>query len=731
MRSVSLTLLGSTFLTISVPVWALAQAGPNSPEQAVEPTSGDPSAEGQGGLEDIVVTAQRREQALQTVPIAIQAFSQKALQSSGIENTADLALVTPGLVVVRGVGLSSPFLRGIGSSSNGPGVESPIATYVDGVYYGSKANAMMSLENIERVEVLKGPQGTLFGRNATGGLIQVITRDPSSTPGFTAKVGYQNYNTVTASGYVTGGLAEGVSADFAVNYRNQGKGWGYNTVTGVDVNVSDGYVMRGKLLFEPSDSTRIMLAGDYSKSDSDTGLATRFADGFLGNNGLPYVGPRYGLQATFDQYFRSRARGASLTVTHDFNDITLTSITAYRRTNYGFAFDGDGTPSPILRFETAVRERQFSQELQLSGGSRGSLEWTAGAYYFDGNGNQSIFFSGTSFPTLITRAVFGGQTTRSYAGYAQATYPILDSTRITLGARYNSEKRGLSGNVQLTALNGTVTTPTVVPAGTDTTFNKLTWRIAVDHDLSEDVMGYASYNRGFRSGGYNPSNLTNPPFRPEVLDAYELGLKSSLFDRRVRFNVAAFYNDFQDIQLSQFVLGVQTVRNAASAETYGVDVDFEALVATRLRLSGSMEYLKGKYKSFPGAAFAVPLPGGGNAVVIGDAAGKDVVRTPRWTANAAVDYSMPLGSDLSADFNVTYAYNDGFFWEPDNLLFQKSYSLVNARASLNFNDRHKITIWGRNLTDKYYASTSSAASVGTVASPAEPRTYGITLETKF
>ncbi len=735
MREIGFTLLAPTALAIAAPALATEQGTAISRSSAVadqDATVPDGQASpAPDGLADIVVTAQRRKQSLQSVPIAVQAFSEARLDASGIENTADLAMVTPGLVTVRGVGLSSPFLRGIGSSSNGPGVESPVATYVDGVYYGSKASAMTSLENVERVEVLKGPQGTLFGRNATGGLIQIVTRDPSPTSGFTARVGYQNYDTVTATGYLTGGLAPNVSADVMVDYRNQGEGWGRNIVTGADVNVTDSFLARSKLLLEPGPDTRIVLAVDYSDWESDTGLASRFREGFLGANGLPYSGPRYGVQSTFDQFFRSEAGGASLTVSHDFGAVALTSITAYRRTDYAFAFDGDATPAPVLRFETAVNERQFSQELQLSGGAPGSLEWTAGAFYFDADGQQSVLFSGTSLPTLITRAVYGGQSTRSYAAYAQLTYPVLDNTRITLGARYNSEKRGLNGNVLLTALDGSVTRPTVVPTGTDATFNKLTWRIALDHDLAPDVLAYASYNRGFRSGGFNPSNLTNPPFRPEVLDAYEVGLKSSLFDRRVRLNVGAFFYNFNDIQLSQFVLGVQTIRNAARAELYGVDLDAEILVNSQLRLSGSFEYLKGEFKSFPGAAFAVPLPAGGNGVMIGDASGKNMIRAPRFTGNIAADYTLPIAAHLSADLNVTYSYNGGFFWEPDNFVKQAPYSLVNARASLNFDDRHKITFWARNITNEYYDSTSSAAAVGTVASPGEPRTYGVALQTKF
>jgi iron complex outermembrane receptor protein len=173
------------------------------------------------------------------------------------------------------------------------------------------------------------------------------------------------------------------------------------------------------------------------------------------------------------------------------------------------------------------------------------------------------------------------------------------------------------------------------------------------------------------------------------------------------------------------------VRNAARAEVYGVDLDAEVLVTPRLRFTGSMEYLVGKYTSFPGAGIAMPLPGGGNLVTVGDASGNRMARAPRVTANAAVDYSMPLGSNLSADFNVTYSYTSKFFWEPDNYLFEDPYSLVNAKLTFNFSDRHKISIWGRNLTDKFYSVVSGAAAPGSVNSPGEPRTYGVAFETKF
>lgn len=671
------------------------------------------------GLGDIVVTAQRKSENLQKVPIVIQAFSAEKLQASGISTTADLAIVTPGLVLSRGVGLSSPYIRGIGNGSNGPGVENSVGLYVDGVYYASKAGAMAELDNVERVEVLKGPQGTLFGRNNTGGLIQIITKDPTVEPSFSAKVGYGNYDTVTASGYISGSLTDNVKADVLLSYRNQGEGWGKNIVTGSDANYTNNFYARSKMVLDLNDDTKIVLAGDYIDYESDVGINVHVLDGLLGTFGYDYTGGKYGVGNNDDQLFRSKAGGGSMTLTHDLGDVTLTSISAYRKTKYNFVLDADASPLSFLTFISAVEEKQLSQELQLAGGDGGPLQWQVGGYYFSNKSNVTTDFTG-----IFTRNAVADVATKSWAAYAQGTYSLAETTRVTAGLRYTTERRTIEG-AQLDAGVQTIS------ADDATTFNKLTWRIALEQDLARDVLGYLSYNRGFRSGGYNPGTLSNPAFRPEVLDAYEVGIKSTLFDRRLRFNVGAFYYDFQDIQLSQFILGTQFVRNAASAELYGVDVDFEALLTEGLTLSGGVEYLKATYKDFEGATFSTPLPGGGNSVAIGNAKGNDIVRTPRWTGNLSLDYSLPVGDTNSLDFNVTYSYNDGWYPEPDNLLRQDAYSLVNARVSFNFNDHASMSVWGRNLTNKFYYTILTANSLASVGSPEAPRTYGITLETKF
>lgn len=744
-------LAASAFGVLSAPGAVLAQSQPQSPAAAqLEPAApgGEVTAETAAGasaavgeqaqrleegavVSDIVVTAQRREESLQKVPLTVQAFSSENLAATGIQTTADLPAVTPGLVLARGIGLSSPFLRGVGSSSNGPGVENSVATYVDGIYLGSKSAALSQLIDVERVEVLKGPQGTLFGRNATGGLIQIVTRDPAVDPGLRLTLDASNYETAVVSSYVNGGIADGLSAGLSLTNRYQGAGWGRNVVTGRDVNVTNFFSTRGKVKYEASEDLTFTVAGDYTFYESDVGAATRVLEGARAVNGYVYEGPRYGVADDVDQFLRSRIGGVSLTATHDGHSSTLTSITAYREARYRVALDSDVTPARNLRFDSTVNERQFSQELQLSGGSRTGLQYSLGGYLFIADGRSVNGLSGALFPTLTSSQTIGEQRTRSGAAYVQATYALAESTRLTAGLRYTVEKRELLGFNRRIALDGSTAIPFVVPRGTETTFRRPTWRIALDHDLAPDVLGYMSYNRGFRSGGFNPGLLTNPPVKPEILDAYEVGLKSSLLDQRLRLNVSGFYYSFSDIQLSQFALGIQTIRNAAKAELYGLDLDFEVVPITRLRFSGGLEYLQGTYRSFPGAAFAVPLPGGGNQLIIGDASGKDVIRTPRLTGNVALNYTVPVGpSELV--FNVNYAYNDGFFTEPDNLLRQRAYSLINGQIGLEMEDgRQRVVLWARNLTNRYYTTILTAASVASISSPGEPRTFGVRWEGRF
>ncbi|WP_162274410.1 TonB-dependent receptor [Tardibacter chloracetimidivorans] len=690
---------------------------------------GDASSAVGGGVEDIVVTAQRRNENLQKVPIAVQAFSETELEAAGITSTVDLARITPGLTYGRGVGLGSPFLRGVGTSANGPGTENSVAVYVDGVYYATKASAVTDLESVERIEVLKGPQGTLFGRNASGGLIQIITADPSDDPELALKAGYANYDTVTLSGYGNLPLTDTLAANLSASYWNQGEGWGENIATGNDVNLTDKFNTRGKIKWEPSSSTRVTLVGDYAYLDTSVGLALQPLPGLKPALAGFFTGGKYDVDLDTDVGITSRSGGVSLKVEHEFSFADFLSISAWRGTHYTFVLDNDYTAVPRQTSIADAREDQYSQEFQFSGGTPSTLQWTAGVYLFSYDGNQTFTNRGIGFPTLQYSGLHGRQRAASQAVYAQVTKELFPRTRLTVGGRYTWEKRKLDGYFLSASLAGVVTT-TPVP-DQKTSFKKPTWRVALEHDFADDVLGYLSYNRGFKSGVYNILSLTGAPVRPEIVDAYEAGLKTTFLDRKVRLNVAAFRYGFQDIQLGSFALaGSISLRNAARAEIYGIDVDFEVAPTSRLRLSGSAEWLHARFTSFPGAPAAVPLPTGGNSTANIDASGNHMIRAPSFTANAAVNYTVPVG-DGEIDFNLNYTYSSKSYQEFDEYLFVPELSLVNAQIAWQINDMYKISIWGRNLTNKFYYYNMSAVNLASTGSAADPRTYGVNFEVRF
>lgn len=717
-------------------IWAatiaffMALGGTNAVAQGEDDSAKNPDFM----LEEIIVTAQRRTENLQDVPISVQAFSGDTIDRAGIESTADLGILTPGLVYTKGVGLGSPFLRGIGTLGNGPGTENSIAIYVDEVYIASKTSALTELANVERVEVLKGPQGTLFGRNATGGLIQIITKQPPAEPEGRFKLGYGNYDTVTASASVGGPLTDKLGAVMSINYKDQNEGFGVNLGTGNDVNREESLSGRVKFSYQPSDATRITLIGAYSETENSIGTAYRLLGDAVPRLGPTFVMPPnagdYDVNGNADPFYDGDDNQFSLKIEHDMGFAVFKSISAYQTSDYFFVLDSDITPEPNLYITVANDEKQFSQELQLSSNSDAGLEWTAGLYAYFGEGEQTLTLEGDAFPTLQQIANTGSQDTSSYAVYGQATQQFGEKTRFTAGLRYTIDEREIGGQRGSFALDGTFSATPIEPAEAD--FEKLTWRLALDYQLSPDALLYVSYNRGFKSGLFNAGSLQLDPVLPEVLDAYEIGVKSELFDQRLRFNTTAFYYDFEDIQLTQFALGIATLRNAAKAEVYGFEFDSEFIMTRDLSLVAGLSLLDGSFKSFPGAGFAVPNPAGGNTVTPGDATGNELVRTPRLTATAALNYSTAIAYNNTFSFNLNYSYNDGFYVEPDNVLKQDAYSLINARAQLGFSgDRVLVSLWATNLTDKFYTTALTAQAVGLAYAAAEPRRYGLTVEYRY
>jgi iron complex outermembrane recepter protein len=694
------------------------------------------------GLEEIIVVAQKRAENLQKVPIAITAVAQERLESAGVTDMQDLQVAVPGLQVLNIGGSVTPRIRGVGAGFTSAGVESPVATYVDDVYYAYGADVNVDLSDSSQVTILKGPQGTLFGRNATGGVLQVATRDPSQDFQGNFGVSFDNYLTARANMYVTGGLSDDVSAGLSVSYAHQGKGYGKNFATGNDVYKLDhSFGLRGKIKAEIGDQTTIRVSGDYAERRGPQSAVFRPFPGYnIANPAPTYPSRKWDANNWLDPKNHYSGGGGSLIVEHDFGFAEFKSISAYRDAKSGYLFLNQPSTVVTQSFQVEESSDQFTQEIQLVSPSGGALTWAIGAFYIHNNAEAQTTVNnfGALAAAFSNIYVPGEQKTDSVAGFAQATYAITPSTRLTGGIRYTYEKKKFNGQtIVVSAITGASTT--IFNSGPlDFTFKKPTWRISLDQDLAPGILGYLSYNRGVKSGGFSIRAPTNPAFDPEQLDAYEAGIKSELFGRSVRFNLAGFYYDYKNIQLPAYVpAGTGTaILNGAAAESYGIDADIEARLSENLRLNASANWLHARYTDFPRAPIGTPVPGPGGSftatTALGDASGNALAYSPNFTYSLGADFTIPTSAGKVV-LNVTDNYNSGFYSEADSRLKQKSFHNLNASVKWSSeDDRYTARLFVNNILNEAVASQFLTFANGFIADySSPPRVIGGSFQVAF
>jgi len=689
------------------------------------------AAEAEAGTGDIIVTAQRREQRLQDVPISISAIGASSLASAGVTGTTQLQVAAPSLQVSTQIGSATLFLRGIGFSSGDLATESSVAIYVDGVYQPTTFANIFEFNGLERIEVLKGPQGTLFGRNATGGVVQVITKAPTSKPEMNFEVGYANYQTVRASAYVSGGLTENLAANIAIQYQNQNNGWGRNVFLGKKDYYTRNFNARGKLLFTPDDATEITLSGSYGdfnnhqlsvQNPPGANLAT--GQGFLGH---------YNTATDVEMLFSGKTYGGSLTGTHDFGRFQIRNISAYQKFKGYQLLDQDASPLPLVRGDFFMRTRMISEEFHVLAPSGARFQWLAGVYYFNYNtAFNPVKVTGLVFGGVIPGVdVFGRDRVRSIAAFAQGTYPLTDKLNLTAGIRYTRDKVTYTGSQNIAG------TPIVVDPQQTKKYEKKrpTWRLSLDYKFSPDILAYISYNRGVKSGnfGLGTGASFNQPYNPERLDAYEAGLKTQLFDRKLTFNTAAFYYDFKNIQFQRVTAGVVSTVNGPSAKIYGLEAELTGRVTPELSLHANGGYLHTRLGDFLGAPNTNRLPNGLND--FGDptfnAKGNRLPYSSNFSGNVGFDYRLPVaGGHVKLASNLLYSGKA--FTELDNRLFVRAHEVLSASLGWEGDDGLRVTVWGNNLTKSYYYQFLVAVAGGSdIAIPAAPRTYGVTLGYSF
>lgn len=694
--------------------------------------------EGVMAYDTIVVTAQRREQSLQDVPVAVSAFSAQQLKNNNVETIQDLALRTPGLTVGAADPIQNNFsLRGIGTAngiSQNAGGDGSVVVFVDGVYAGRGGTLDLDVLDLERVEVLRGPQGTLFGKNAIGGLIQFVSRQPTQARSLHIEGtagNYDKYNLVLRGNVP---LSDKVFLSGGISHK-QRDGYEFNETTGNDVNTQDMTTARAALRFLPSDQFDITLRADVSTQDQVGNPRDNICNEAF-NGGVHCVGvnpdPRIVNAYTDGQIFRQIA-SYSGEISWDTGAGTLTSLTALRDVKYKFRTPFFSNPvNPPTQIESTDFGRedatQFSQEFRYAFDALDDrLQGQVGLYYLDEDidrvqGQIQDFPA----PSLTGTAIYPQSVTASsFAIFGQFDYDLTDTLTATVGARMTwEEKEGRFAGMKVSGpgLPPPLGTLEGYDVNASEAWDAFTPRFALNWQVTDTAMVYASAARGYKSGGFQGLSGTaagaSTPYDPEFAWGYELGAKTEWFHRRLTLNAALFQTDYEDLQISQLVpLCCVVVSNAAEAEIRGLEVEFVGRVSEAFRIDGSYSYLDTEFVEYE-------IPGS-------DYTGNELPRSPAGKYNIGAQFETPVGG-WHALARLDYSWVDDAYFEASNVSSQAwpAHDNLDARLTLTLPDeRWQVSFWGKNLTDELVPTyvTYFGAFQQTLVPYAPPRTYGVSL----
>lgn len=715
-----------------------------SPAQSVAPADQE--------IIEIVVTAQRREQSIQDIPASVSVVSGDALSESGAALSQDIARLVPN-VQWESTSLSSPriFIRGIGSLEFNANGSASIGLYADDIFLGSSSAANFQLLDIERVEVLRGPQGTLYGRNTTGGAINYIPRMPTATPEGYVSVGYGNYDQRTVEAAFSGPLfGESLTGRIAAkvlqrdgvneNVQDRGDEWGDQ----------DQWAVRGTLALNPGNAFNGSLSVTMGRADQSSlsyqalgvfdpvalanGQNVRCSDErILGGRCVNAFGvgdadpddvrrAAYDADPHFDQVDTTLA---ALKLNWDLGFATLTSISGLLQVERDEFQDTDATSIALLHATYTNESDQFSQELRLTSAGGQTFNWIAGAYYFQEALDADNKYVSPAFGGGFATQVYSQDTT-AWALFGRGDLRLADQWTLTAGVRFTKEEKDFNTR------NGFASTGTVLALSREPSDDNVSGDLVLDYEWTDDLRVYASVARGFKAGGANGGLVFSPlqvtAFSPELVTSYEVGLKSAPADGRVTLNAAAFYYDYKDLQLQvtrDFGSGVPTpvVDNAGAAEVLGLEIEASARITDALRINASAGLLDTKfteYVDFGGA----------------DYTGNELPSAPATSFAFGFDYRIPFRGALEFVLGADTSYRSRNFFTPENspLTDQDESWLVNARAAMGTQDgRWSLSLWGRNLTDEAvrvgYANLDAFGYK--LHSYQDPRTYGAGFTMRF
>lgn len=741
-----------------------------------------------GGIQDIIVTAQKRAENLQDVPISIAALTGQAVEDLRAVNLQGLGNSVPNVQIntFSNTPNTAVFtIRGIGVIEPDPYAGNTVGIVVDGVPQYFSMGALLDMFDIDRVEVLRGPQGTLFGANTTGGVINVVTKQP--TDQFEGKIsaGYGNYDNINLQGVINTPLGEGLAARFGISH-NKRKGWVTNVVDGSDLGSRNVTIFRGALKYD-SGNFDATLAGEYARARNGApiviagnlpGEAEYVPAGWRNMYASPcepagsrckapkkYFSAHEGVpdKSDMDTYRATLTLNARETAIGD-----ITSITAYKYHKLLEFTDQDGTPAFLIDTRRPTDGWQFSQELRTSAKLSDNVEILAGAFYLKNHYKHRqdlrIDFAGGATYDLTDDSYTKGftglfqrnsQEQDNWSGslFAQTYINVTDQLRLQAGIRYTYEKtKMIASTITSIAAGGVSTfdgtepdgTPNIlnpaasaIPGPRSDSWNNIGWKIGLDYKIDDRTMLYGYWARGFKSGGFTGRIAIEQdvgPYDPEKVDTFEVGLKADFLDRMVRTNLSLFYTNYRDMQLAQIyfigsgadLLQGNTIINAASSHIKGFEAELTVAPVAGLTLNGALSYLSAKYNKFD-----FQLPTGG----ILDLSGERLQNAPKWSYAGNATYEFPIAGDTQGRFNIQYTYTS------EKLLTSivdtrrasiQPMHLVNANFDLMLPNNIQVGVWATNLFDNRYINSvfDSPGTLG-LTNYYPPRQYGVSASYKF
>lgn len=726
---------------------------------------------GDAGDGEIVVTAEKRASSVQKVPIAITALSGDTLAQAGVNDIARLASSIPNFDFGETFGAAKLAIRGIGYANLSTGAEGSVAYNLNDVYIARPAGQIGNFYDVQRVEVLRGPQGTLYGRNATGGLINVYTNRPTDDWSGSGQLTIGNYNDLIVEGGIGGPIAPGIGARIAFFGQNR-DGYGTNVVTGNDVDDTRTRAARLTLAFEPASNFSVTVIGDIGR-DRSRGRGARLVNqrgltGEPGVSGLPVAGIQLGGTAIINGYdiasdvdprYRRRSGGITVDAKLELNDFTLRSISAWRHTAFSLNSDLDGTSLPINQIFYDEKSNAYTQELNLNYSSE-AFDVTTGAYFFAEN-LQGSFWTPLAYDPVTSalqpgnwRSNYGAGgdlKARAFAGFAQVSYRPTDRLTLILGGRYSTEKK-----TDIDLYTDFVTStrfleaadfvnrnlPFAAPYKSSKRWNAFTPKFGVNFQVSPQTLIYGSVSKGFKAGIFNLGGtqvipvagggvvLNNPPVNPETVWAYEAGLKTRLLNNRLRMNLAAFYYDYSDLQLTKIDGQNVVLTNATSAKIYGIEAEttFEPVDDFKIDLNAS--WLHSEFTDFTNSDQG--RPGLGQI----DLSGNRLPQSPKFTVSGGIEYAAQIASGSIVGRAQGFWSSRIFFDEFNvNAVSQPSYAKLDVSLSYRRTDGIELTAFVNNVTDKkiletaYQSSSLTGFPVNGFLAP--PRTYGVRARYSF